>query len=106
MAFRFGSLIVVACLLGLAQLLVPSSKAMAADALSSAADHCRDQRNKSVRIPNDVVKAFNVAKRSWRCRRYFPLEHLQLQLKRSAAQEQAVEAFTDALHDPSSPDVP
>ena len=33
MAFRFGSLIVVACLLGLAQLLVPSSKAMAADAL-------------------------------------------------------------------------
>jgi len=105
MAFRFGSLIVVACLLGLAQLLVPSSKAMAADALfGQPRITAAINETNLFRIPNDVVKAFNVANDRGAVADDFPLEHLQLQLKRSAAQEQAVEAFTDALHDPSSPE--
>jgi subtilase family serine protease len=32
-----------------------------------------------------------------------PMEHMQLQLQRSAAQEQAVEQFIDQLHNPKSP---
>jgi subtilase family serine protease len=32
-----------------------------------------------------------------------PLDHLQLQLKRSAEQEKNVQSFIDALHDPASP---
>src|SRR5271163_1281514 len=32
-----------------------------------------------------------------------PLEHLELQLRRSPEQEQQVEAFIKALHDPASP---
>jgi len=57
-----------------------------------------------VRIPNNIVKAFNAANDRGAIADDFPLEHLQLQLQRSAAQEQAVEAFIDALHNPKSPE--
>ena len=88
MAFRFGSLIVVGCLLGLAQLLELS--AMAADALfGQPRITAAINETNLFRIPNDVVKAFNVANDRGAVADDFPLEHLQLQLKRSAAQEQA-----------------
>ncbi len=105
MAFRLTSLIVVGYLLSLAQLLWPSSKAMAADALFGQPRIIAaiDEAN-LVRIPNNVVKAFNAANDRGVVADDFPLEHLQLQLRRSPAQEQAVEQFVDALHDPRSPE--
>ena len=105
MAFRLTSLIVAGCLMSLAQLLHPSSKAIAANALfgqpriTAAIDE-----TKLVSIPNNVIKAFNAANDRGVVADDFPLEHLQLQLQRSAAQEKAVEAFIDALHDPKSGD--
>jgi subtilase family serine protease len=105
MAFRLTSLIVSGCVMSLAQLLHPSSKAIAANALfgqpriTAAIDE-----TKLVSIPNNVVKAFNAANDRGVVADDFPLEHLQLQLQRSAAQEKAVEAFIDALHDPKSGD--
>jgi subtilase family serine protease len=105
MAFRLPSLIVAGCLLLIAQLLHPSSQAMAADVLfgqpriTAAIDEA-----KLVSIPNNIVKAFSAANDRGVVADDFPLEHLQLQLQRSAAQEQAVEAFIDALHDPKSPE--
>jgi hypothetical protein len=105
MAFRLTSLIVAGCLLSVAQLLEPSSQAMGADALfgqpriTAAIDE-----TKLVSVPNNIVKAFSAANDRGVVADDFPLEHLQLQLQRSAAQEQAVEAFIDALHDPKSPE--
>jgi subtilase family serine protease len=105
MAFRLPSLIVAGCLLLIAKLLHPSSQAMAADVLfgqpriTAAIDEA-----KLVSIPNNIVKAFSAANDRGVVADDFPLEHLQLQLQRSAAQEQAVEAFIDALHDPKSPE--
>jgi subtilase family serine protease len=105
MAFRFAALIVAGCLLSLVLLLGTSSKTMAADALfgqpriTAAIDE-----TKLVKIPNNVVKAFNVANDRGVVADDFPLEHLQLQLQRSGAQEQAVEEFIDALHDRRSPE--
>ena len=105
MAFRLTSLIVAGCVMSLAQLLHPSSKAIAANALfgqpriTAAIDE-----TKLVSIPNNVIKAFNAANDRGVIADDFPLEHLQLQLQRSAAQEKAVEAFIDALHDPKSGD--
>ena len=52
-------------------------------------------------IKNDVVKAVVAANDRGAVADDFPLEHLQLQLKRSPEQEQALESFMDALHDPS-----
>jgi subtilase family serine protease len=105
MAFRLTSLIVAGCLMSLAQLLHPSSKAIAANALfSQPRITAAIDETKLVSIPNNVVKAFNAANDRGVIADDFPLEHLQLQLQRSAAQEKAVEAFIDALHDPKSGD--
>ncbi len=104
MAFRFATLIVAGCLLS-QQLLGTSSKAMAADALfgrpriTDAIDETR-----LVRVANNVVKAFNVVNDRGVVADDFQLQHLQLQLRRSPAQELAVEAFINALHDPTSPE--
>jgi hypothetical protein len=103
-AFRFGSPIVGGCLLAVIPLLAPSSKTMAADGLfgQPRIKAAIDERN-LFRIPNNVVESFNAANDRGAVADDFPLEHLQLQLQRSAAQEQAAEAFIDALHDPQSP---
>jgi hypothetical protein len=75
MAFRFASLIVAGCLLSLAQLLWPSSKAMAADALfSQPRITAAIDEAKLVRIPNNVVKAFNAANDLGVVADDFPLE--------------------------------
>jgi subtilase family serine protease len=105
MAFRFASVIVAGCLLLLAQQLWTTPKAVAADALfgrpliTEAVDETR-----LVKLSNNVPRAFNVENDRGLVADEFPLEHLQLQLKRSPAQEQAVEAFVEALHDPRSPE--
>ena len=105
MAFRFAALIVAGCLLLLVQLLVTSSRTMAADApFGQPRITAPINETNLVRIPNNVVKAFNAANDRGAVVDDFPLEHLQLQLQRSAAQEQAVEAFIDALHNPKSPE--
>jgi subtilase family serine protease len=105
MALRFGSLIVVGCVMALTQLLEPSYKAIAADALFGQPRITAPiNETDLVRIPNNVVKAFNPANDRGPVADDFPLEHPQLQLHRSAAQEQAVEAFIDALHNPKSPE--
>lgn len=105
MAFRFPALIVARCLLSVAQLLGTSSKAMAADALFGRPliTEAIDER-RLVRVANNVVKAFSAENDRGIVAGDFPLEHLQLQLQRSPAQELAVEEFVDALHDPKSPE--
>lgn len=105
MAFRFPALIVTTCLLSAAQLLGISSKAMAVEALSnrSMITEAIDE-TKLVRVANNVPRVFNAENDRGGVAGDFPLEHLQLQLQRSPAQELAVEAFIDALHDPNSPE--
>lgn len=104
MAVRSAALVFSLCLPSLALLVVTSLGALAADALfarpriTEAIDDTR-----LVTIPNNVVSAFNAETDRGAVADDFPLEHLQLQLRRSPAQEQAVEAFVDALHDPASP---
>ena len=105
MAIRFLALIVAGCLLPAAQLPWTPSRAMAADALfgrpliTEAIDETR-----LVRLANDVPRAFNAENDRGAIAADFPLEHLHLQLHRSPAQEVAVQAFIDALHDPKSPE--
>ena len=96
---------VLYCLLALTQVLEPSSKAMAAGALfGQPRINTEINERNLVRIPNNVVKAFNAANDRGAVPDDFPLEHLQLQLKRSVAHEQALEAFIDPVrHDPHSP---
>ncbi len=105
MAFRFASLIVIACLLSFAPSIGPSSAALAADALFAQPriTAAIDETN-LVRVANNVVKAFNAANDRGVVADDFPLEHLQLQLRRSPEQERALDAFIDALHDPKSPE--
>ena len=105
MAFRFAMLIVAGCLLSLVQLLGTSSKAMAVDALFGRpriADAIDE--TKLIRLANNVPGAFNAENDRGALADDFQLEHLQLQLHRSAAQELAIEAFINALHDPRSPE--
>jgi hypothetical protein len=103
LGFRFARLIVVGCLFLLAQLVHPSSKAVAANALvgqpriTAAIDE-----TKLFRVPNNVIKAFNAANDRGVVADDFPLEHLQLLLQSSAAQEQTLEALIDDLHNPRS----
>src|SRR5215471_19156428 len=104
MAFRFNTGFVFCCLLAFTPVVEPSSKAMAAGALfGQPRINAEINERNLVRIPNNVVKAFNAANDRGAVPDDFPLEHLQLQLQRSAAQEQVVEEFIEALHDPKSP---
>ncbi len=104
MAFRFASRIVITCLLLFAPLIGRSSAALAADALFAQPliTAAIDETN-LVRVANNVVKAFNAANDRGVVADDFPLEHPQLQLRRSPEQEQALDAFIAALHDPKSP---
>jgi hypothetical protein len=104
MAFRFATPIVAGCLFSLVQLLGTSSKAMAADALFGQpriADAIEE--TKLIRLANNVPGAFNAENDRGTLADDFQLEHLQLQLHRSAAQELAIEAFINALHDRGRP---
>jgi hypothetical protein len=107
MAFRFAGLIVASCFFSLAQLLGPLSQASAADTLfGQPGIPATINETNLIRIPNNVVKAFSTANDRGAVADDIPLEHLQLQLRRSAAQEQAVEEFIDALHDPKIARIP
>jgi subtilase family serine protease len=104
LGFRFARLIVVGCLFLLAQLLHPSSKAIAAanalvgqPRITAAIDE-----TKLFRVPNNVIKAFNAANDRGVVADDFPLEHLQLLLQSSAGQDQTLEALIDDLHNPRS----
>ncbi len=104
MSFRFVASAAAACLLWLFQIAEPTPFAMAADALFGQPRITGPiDETKLAQIKNDVVKAVVAANDRGAVADDFPLEHLQLQLKRSPEQEQALESFMDALHDPASP---
>jgi len=62
-----------------------------------------DETNLAVLSGNVRAEATNPANDRGRVADTFPLPHLLLQLRRPAAQEQALDALIDRLHDPHSP---